>query len=176
MFIQNPKEKYDLVVVGAGMVGASFALALRRGLRRDATVLVVEAAHSDPSKTASPSFDDRSTALSFGSSLILQEIGLWDAIRDSLTAIRKIHVSDRGHFGSALLDADSEGVAALGYVVENRRFGQVLNLALHESEDIDFLAPVKVENIKPVSSGMQLQLAAEGEESTLRERLLMRLS
>ena len=164
MLIQKPERKYDVVVVGAGMVGASFALALQKELRRDASILVVEAAHSDPNKTDSPSFDDRSTALSFGSSRILQEIGLWDSIADSLTSIRKIHVSDRGHFGSALLDADTEGVAALGYVVENRRFGQVLNKSLHESANTGYLAPAEVKAIKPLASGMQLQLAGEKED------------
>jgi 2-octaprenyl-6-methoxyphenol hydroxylase len=165
MLIQNTKEKYDLVVIGAGMVGASFALALGRALRREASILIVEAAHVDPDQADSPSFDDRSTALSFGSSLILQNVGLWESIADSLTPIDKIHVSDRGHFGSALLDADSEGVAALGYVVENRRFGQSLNRALHDSENISLLAPAKVESIKPIAAGMQLQLLGDGDKS-----------
>ena len=165
MLIQNPKGKYDLVVVGAGMVGASFSLVLRKGLRRDVSILVVEAAHSDPNQSDSPSFDDRSTALSFGSSLILQNIGLWDSIEDSVTPILKIHVSDRGHFGSALLDADSEGVAALGYVVENRRFGQALNKTLHELESMDFFAPAKVITIKPLASGMKLELTGIGAEN-----------
>ena len=164
MLIQNPREKYDLVIVGAGMVGASFALDLSCRLQRAISILVVEAAHSDPDQSSSPSFDDRSTALSYGTRQILDSIGVWDEIEGSLTPIHKIHVSDRGHFGSALLDADSEGVPALGYVVENRRFGQVLNKALHESTAIDLLAPVKVEAIKPVASGMQLELAGNEEE------------
>jgi len=147
------------------MVGASFALDLCKRLRRDVSILVVEAARSDPNQSESPSFDDRSTALSFGSSFILQNIGLWESMEDSVTPIRRIHVSDRGHFGSALLDADSEGVAALGYVVENRCFGQELNKALHGSASMDFLAPAKVETIKPLATGMQLQLAADGGES-----------
>jgi len=165
MIIQKPMGKYDLVVIGAGMVGASFALALAKSLRKECAVLIVEAAHSDPDRSASPSFDDRSTALSFGSSLILKNIGLWDSIADSVTPIDQIHVSDRGHFGSAVLDAVAEGVAALGYVVENRRFGDSLGRALRDSERLALLAPVRVESIKPIASGMHLQLSDAGGNS-----------
>ncbi|MEZ5489506.1 MAG: 2-octaprenyl-6-methoxyphenyl hydroxylase [Gammaproteobacteria bacterium] len=158
MFIQNPNKRYDITVIGAGMVGASFALALRRMVPADTSILVVEAARSELSQALSPSFDDRSTALSYGSSQILGKIGLWAALADSVAPIDRIHVSDRGHFGSARLDRESEGVAALGYVVENRRFGAVLNQALHEAGGIDFLAPASVENTAPLATGMALQL------------------
>lgn len=161
MLIQKPQTRYDIAVIGAGMVGASFALALCDRLGREISVLVVEATHSDPDQSGSPSFDDRSTALSFGSRQILDRMGIWEPLQDSVTAIDRIHVSDRGHFGSARLSSRTEGVAALGYVVENRRFGQVLNSALHESSEIELFAPAKVESIEPIPSGMRLGLASE---------------
>lgn len=164
MLIQKPNKTYDITVIGAGMVGASFALALRRVVPADTSILVVEAARSELNQALSPSFDDRSTALSYGSSQILQKIGLWGSLADSVAPIDRIHVSDRGHFGSARLDRESEGVSALGYVVENRRFGAVLNQALHEAEGIEFLAPASVEKITPLAAGMRLQLrSGEGE-------------
>ena len=165
MHINNPKEKYDLVIIGAGMVGASFALDLCSRLQRDVSILIVEAAHSDPGHSGSPGFDDRSTALSYGSRRVLENIGLWDAVEQALTPIHRIHVSDRGHFGSALLDSGTEGVPALGYVVENRVFGQALNKALHESQDIELLAPAEVKTIEPLASGMRLALTDNKEQA-----------
>ncbi|MCB1669701.1 MAG: 2-octaprenyl-6-methoxyphenyl hydroxylase [Gammaproteobacteria bacterium] len=163
MLVQKPGTHYDVIVIGAGMVGASFALALRRSLPGRNSVLVVEAARTDPGQSSSPSFDDRSTALSFGSSRILQQIDLWPGLVDQITPIHRIHVSDRGHFGSALLDRDSEGVAALGYVVENRHFGQLLNQALQDQEGLDFLAPARVDSIVPGATGMSLRLLLDDE-------------
>ena len=161
MLIQKPQTRYDIAIIGAGMVGASFALALCDRLGREVSILVVEATHTDPGQSGSPSFDDRSTALSFGSRQILDRMNIWEALQDSVTAIERIHVSDRGHFGSARLNSRTEGVAALGYVVENRRFGQVLNSALHESAEIELFAPARVESIEPIPSGMRLGLASE---------------
>ncbi len=164
MLVQKPNNHYDITVIGAGMVGASFTLALRGSLPERISILVVEAARSDPGHTASPSFDDRTTALSFGSSGILQQIGLWEELAVSVTPIDRIHVSDRGHFGSAQLDRESEGVAALGYVVENRHFGQLLNRGLHGRPGLDLLAPVRVKSIDPVAAGMHLCLGHENGE------------
>ncbi|MEZ5478423.1 MAG: hypothetical protein R3E95_13380 [Thiolinea sp.] len=66
-----------------------------------------------------PAYDDRSVALSHGSSLIYQS-WVWEALRGQVEAIQRIHVSDRGYFGATRLSAEQERVPALGYVVESR--------------------------------------------------------
>lgn len=163
MFVHQPQTRYDIVIIGAGMVGASFALALRGRMAPGHSILVVEAARPGLDAPGSPSFDDRSTALSFGSSRILAQLGLWSELERQVTPIRRIHVSDRGHFGTARLDSEAEGVDALGYVVENRQFGHVLNRSLYARDGLDLLAPTTVESISPLSSGMQLQLKCDGD-------------
>jgi 2-octaprenyl-6-methoxyphenol hydroxylase len=98
---------YDLIIVGAGPVGATAAAALSgRGLQ----LLVLEARHDGRDD------DRRSLALSWGSRLILERVGAWG---DELsgTPIHSIHVSQRGGFGRALMTAGEAGVPALGYVV-----------------------------------------------------------
>lgn len=165
MLIQKPECDYDMVVIGAGMVGASFALALKRRLSGRIRMLVVEAFQAGAGHPGSPSFDDRSTALSFGSRRILEEIGLWQSLEESATPINTIHVSDRGHFGSTRLDCASEDVPALGYVVENRCFGHVLHEELRQQEGLDYLVPARVVDIVPDSSGMCLELSVENDSS-----------
>ncbi len=98
---------HDLIIVGGGPVGAAAAAALAgTGL----SVLVLEA-------RATPASDDRrSLALSHGSRLILERIGVWDACL-AHTPIQTIHVSQRGGFGRATLAAAEAGLPALGYVV-----------------------------------------------------------
>ena len=82
------------------MVGASLALALAQiGFH----ITLVEAA---PFKAGgSPSFDDRTTALSNGSRRIMEGLGVWPLVQHEATPIRRIHVSDRGRFGFARIDA-----------------------------------------------------------------------
>src|ERR1043165_1179731 len=89
----------DVAVCGGGLVGATLALALADiGLR----VTLLEA---HPFGTpGQPSFDDRTPALSNGSRRIFEALRVWPLIEREATAIRRIHVSDRGRFGFARLD------------------------------------------------------------------------
>lgn len=159
MRIQTPRESYDVLVIGAGMVGASFALALSRAVSmQPCSVLVVESGRINESDSDSPSFDDRSTALSFGSAGIMQELSLWPELRDLATPIETIHVSDRGRFGSTMLRHDEQGVEALGYVVENRVLGHALNRALLSAAELELLSPARIDSVRPVRDGMAVEL------------------
>lgn len=130
---------YDIVIAGGGMVGSSLALALAPlGLR----VAVVEAVPR--AATTQPSFDDRSTALSRSSQRMFQAMRLWDDIVAGATPISHIHVSDKGRFGFSHIDAEEQGVEALGYVVINRVLGTVLQTALEGVASLDILCPARI--------------------------------
>jgi 2-polyprenyl-6-methoxyphenol 4-hydroxylase len=172
MLIHTPKSEYDIVVVGAGMVGASFAHLLRaEPACASLSMLVVEAVL--PASTEQPSFDARSTALSFGSRKIFEKMGVWQDIAEFATAIEKIQVSDKGHFGSVWLDCAEHKQQALGYVMENSRLGRVLNPLLMEAEGIDYLAPAKIHSARPRQSCMQLQIDARGEQLEVSANLVV---
>src|SRR5436305_15307406 len=105
-------NEYDVVIAGGGMVGASFALALRAAKLR--TLLIEGVA---PDSAVQPSFDERTTALGNGSRQIFESLGVWTEMSREAAPIRSIHVSDAGRFGVARLDAAEQGVEAFGYVV-----------------------------------------------------------
>ena len=111
----------DVAIAGGGMVGLSLAAALGE-LPLDVAVIEPVA----PEASLQPSFDARTTALSAGSRRVLEGIGVWAGIATAATPIRRIHVSERGSFGFARLTAEEQGVAALGYTIENRLLGQSL--------------------------------------------------
>ena len=87
-------------------------------------VVVIEPVAADADEQ--PSFDSRTTALSSGSRRVLEGIGAWSAIAGQATPIRRIHVSERGVFGTATLTAEEQGVPSLGYTIENRFAGKAL--------------------------------------------------
>jgi 2-octaprenyl-6-methoxyphenol hydroxylase len=111
----------DVAIAGGGMVGLSLAAALAE-LPLD--VAVIEPV--PPEADEQPSFDARTTALSSGSRRVLEGIGAWTAVATRATPIRRIHVSERGVFGTATLTAEEQGLDALGYTIENRLLGQAL--------------------------------------------------
>lgn len=118
-----PAESIDILVVGGGPVGCSFALALRASAQR---VVVLER-DADGARTAAP----RPLALSYASRLILERIGAWSALAPS--PIETILVSQAGGFGRARLEAADAGVPALGYVLEYRELASVLTARLEAS-------------------------------------------
>src|SRR5690554_7595310 len=102
------------------MVGASLALALQDCARQSGWAIRLIEAQPPVEGGWQPSYDNRSTALSHGSRRLFERLGIWQELARRAEPIRQIHVSDRGHPGSARMHAEQEGVSALGYIVENR--------------------------------------------------------
>ena len=173
MKVQTLATQYDVVVVGGGLVGASFALNLAQQTNDSGyRILVVEAVDSKNSDQQ-PSFDSRSVALSFGSRSIFETMKLWSAITPLAEPIVEIQISDRGHFGRTALSSAEQGVEALGYVIENRELGNVLREAMQASSGVSLLAPAKINQIKPCQSGMELTVAREEQLIKLSARLVV---
>ena len=101
----TPASPVDVLVRGAGPVGCALALALRASPLRVALL--------DPRATAS---DFQPIALSHGSRLILERLGVWGGF--PATPIEQVLVSQSRAFGRTRLDAGDAGVPALGYVTD----------------------------------------------------------
>ena len=112
---------YDVLIAGGGPVGASLALALH------GSGLVVGLL--EPRAPRAAQADPRPVALSHGSRLILERLGVWEQLAPA-TPIRRIHVSQRGGFGRVELDATEARLPALGYVVDYGRLAVTLETAL----------------------------------------------
>jgi 2-octaprenyl-6-methoxyphenol hydroxylase len=166
--MSEKRGDYDVVIVGGGLVGASLALALGRGGVR---VAIVEAHAVDAE--AQPSFDDRALALAWGSRLIFDALGLWEEIAPEAEPIRRIHVSDRGHFGATRMAAEEEGVEALGYVVVARAIGQALMRRIETQEAVDYLAPASFEALQTQAQGVTLHARTGTDRLALSARLLV---
>jgi 2-octaprenyl-6-methoxyphenol hydroxylase len=158
-----PIDRYDVAIVGGGMVGATLALALAGTRLR---VILIEAVAADSS--AQPSFDDRTTALGNGARSVLHSLGVWQAIESRAGPIRQIHVSDAGRFGFARLRAEEHQLSAFGYTVSNRHIGSVLWSALQKSGSIELCSPARVEEVTLQAQLAQLQVL----DATQQRRLI----
>jgi len=106
-------DHVDIAIVGGGPVGAALAAGLEgSGL----SVAILEARVLQTPKLEAP--DPRALALSQGAHLILNRLGVWEALAKHATAIESIHVSQRGGLGRAVLTAQDVDAPALGYVAE----------------------------------------------------------
>ena len=113
----------EILIVGAGPVGAVCALALQQ---QGIAARVLEAQPADARA------DTRTLALSYGSRLILDRLGVWDRI-EGATPITRIHISQRGALGVARLSASEVQVPALGYVLPYAALTTVLKQALADA-------------------------------------------
>jgi 2-octaprenyl-6-methoxyphenol hydroxylase len=170
-----------VLIVGGGAVGSALACALAE--------LPLEGVLVEARETRSleqPSFDARVTALANGSQQILAALNLWPDLKGYAEPIRTIHISERGRFGAARIDAAEERVTALGYTVENQALGRVLWERLQRVPRLQVLAPARVVELEvgdaaalvTVERGgdtevvhAKLVVAADGVRSVVREAL-----
>ncbi len=170
---------YDIVISGAGMVGALQALMLARlngGLR----ILVIEqgdlpfgVVNSSAQISVQRSFDGRRLALSRGTLAVLQQLNLWSALMPNAVAITDIQVWSPGKLGRALLSASEQGIDALGYGVTAADLGAVLMTAAHAESSIDWLDQTQITQLQPLTSGWRVQVRAQQNTVTIIDTALL---
>ena len=118
-----------ILIVGGGPVGATLALALQA---KGIAVTMLEAREQGAAHQ-----DQRALALSYGSRLILERLGLWAELEPKATAINTIHISQRGSLGRTRLQAKDYEQPALGYVLAYGALSGALDGALAKFPDVN---------------------------------------
>jgi 2-octaprenyl-6-methoxyphenol hydroxylase len=157
----------DVLIVGGGPVGATLALALAAGMRggEPLAVTVLEA-QSDFSAPR----DARTLALSHGSRLILERIGIWQKLADP-TPITDIHISQRGAFGRAMLSAADADMPALGYVLNYADLTRALHEALSQAP-VNYLTGAMVDSVRPDANAAEVAFTRDNARQELHGSLL----
>lgn len=179
---KNSKTDFDLIIIGGGLVGASLACALSQA-ESSLRIAIIEAFPFKSDDSAyQPAFDARSVALSFTSKQVFEGMDLWPSINKlGVAAIKKIHISDRGHAGITRLNAENENVEALGYVVETRVIGKALFEHLSKQKNITLIAPAKLKNFELesefasaiIETGSEAGSEDDGKDKILTTKLLV---
>ena len=181
-------ERYDIVIAGAGLTGAAFAVAAAQ-----AGLKVVMVDPQPFSAQLAPTFDGRSTAIAFSTFRMLDALGLGETLRPHACRMDHILVTDGRRPGAASRSAspaflrfDAEEIGGrtggepLGYMVENRRIRAALAEAVTQA-DIAVRAPASVAAVETdpgkatviLADGSRLVaslvVGAEGRGSTVRK-------
>lgn len=166
------QTEYDLVIIGGGLVGASLACALA-----DTPLSIAVIEQQEFNNLDHASYDDRSVALSYSTRLLFDSLGLWQSISPFAEAIKNIHVSEKGSFGSTRLNSSSEEVSALGYVIENRLLGNVLVERMQAANNVTLVCPASIESIEnspaQSTSNVIAEINYQGKTIKLKTRLLI---
>lgn len=169
----SEKTSMDVVIVGAGMVGASAAIGLtQQGLK----VMLIDAyGFTDAIPEYTPSYDSRSTALSWGTRDILTALGVWNDVQQHACPITEVHVSEKQRFGTTRIKTEDYAQTALGYVVPNQWLGRCL-LTRVANLNIPLYSPVQVEQIvqgSPLTLKLKEKDKLESQAKLVETRLLI---
>ncbi|MEI6067153.1 MAG: FAD-dependent monooxygenase [Methylococcaceae bacterium] len=140
------KEKFDVVIVGGGMVGAAVACSLGSSLLK---VAVIENSPPAPYAPDQP-HDMRVSALSIASKNILETVGAWEGVVNRrFCPFRRMRVWESA--GDTEFCSDDINYPELGYIVENRVTQLALLERLQEFDNIELICPVSIKKINYVA-------------------------
>jgi len=174
-------QHFDIVVAGAGMVGACAALSLaRQGFK----IGLIEPAKMTQEVLASDAeYDLRVSAISPTSQAILASLGVWQRMDEQRLCFYEQMAIWHEH-GNARIQFDSADLARehLGVIVENRQIVQALHRACEGEQNIEWFIGETITALNEnTEKGMSLQLssaiklsadlliAADGRASSTRE-------
>lgn len=159
------KFDYDIAIVGAGIIGLTFACALKdSGL----SVVLIEA---KPYSLAA--MKGQAYAVHMSSKRIFTGIGIWDSIIPEIESFRKVNLSDADYPGVVEFQPADLGTDVLGYVAEHQALLTPLQEFMLNCANVKYLCPAEVVQTQYQPDGVEISLNIEGESRTIRTKLLV---
>ena len=137
------KNNYDVIIIGAGPAGLSFACSL---IELNLKVMLVE--RSTLSSISNPEPDGRETALTHNSLKILQNLGVWDLIdQTKVSPLKEAKVFDGDSDSLLNFAANKSSIDALGYLVPNHLIRLALYQKASKSDNLTIINELSVESV-----------------------------
>lgn len=156
--------KYDIVIVGGGLVGSLLAAALA-----DTPLSIALTEAKLPGEE-----DHRLLALTHASCELLQTVGVWPAVSSAAAPINGIHVSQKGRFGMTRLSAADVHRETLGAVIPAATLCRALADRLATQGNLHLYQPARVTALQAVEQGSLLSVTqADGTGCTLQANVVL---
>lgn len=184
----DTETDYDVVIVGAGLIGATMALLLQdSGMRLallDAQPMLQNPSplhDSDSAAVDANLFDPRVSAITPASRALFESLGVWQSMwQQRVSPYTHMHVRETDGTGSIDFNAADVHASALGYIIENRISVAAIHARLQTQSGLDCLMPATVSDVSnqeqaallSLDDGRQIStrllIAADGARSPVR--------
>lgn len=170
------KQDYDILIVGAGIVGTSLALAL---LDLPLRIALIE---QSSFKTLDISLfsESKPIALNLASLRIFQALNVWSALEAYANPIKSVHISKQACFTQSRINAKDFGVSELGTVIPAACLGHQLTKALLQNVAsnkklgcLDLYNPASCESIERLGGAWQVIVSGQKEKKIIYPRLII---
>ncbi|RLA30390.1 MAG: FAD-dependent hydroxylase [Gammaproteobacteria bacterium] len=157
---------YDIIIVGAGPAGLSFAQSLANtGLQ----IALIE--KQSEQQLAAPEFDGRDIALTHLSVRILKELGIWERFEpDERPPIKEARVLDGTSPYCLNFDGKRDSIDALGFIVSNHVIRKALFDAVQTLDNVEILTDLSVTSVLTNDSETSVVLS---DGQTIQSRLVV---
>lgn len=135
------QDDYDIVIIGAGLIGCCLAYALAQ---QNFRVILVE--QKDLANLTIT--DNRSIVLTDSSVQILKNLQLWPLLVNQAYPIEQVQISRAGHFGTLRFNATDHQMATLGYVIPGQFLTQTLQQLILNASNIVKIFPATLRDFK----------------------------
>ncbi|QUE30773.1 FAD-dependent monooxygenase [Francisella philomiragia] len=156
--------KYDVAIVGGGIVGLLTSLALAR---TGCSIIHIEKDELEVKN------DNRSIAVSYSSIAFLNTLGLWDKVASKTQTIKKVHVSDKGRYGRAEIFAKDENLPFLGAIAPMRELLAVALQNVAENENIEKAFKTNVVSLQKNADDYSLVVEQEQQDKIIQASLII---
>lgn len=171
------------MIVGGGIVGLTLACALAQ--ETDLSIVILESSPVNPTgqDLLPAEYHPRVSAITLTSRRIFEHLSVWPSIEAKrVSPFKQIQVWDRTFNAEINFDAHHIDEDYLGFIVENQLIQSALLEKIHQFPQIQWVAPVTLQDSQITDRGIELKLtnqqtfsariavAADGVRSWLREQ------
>lgn len=157
--------EFDIAIVGGGVVGTTFACALKdSGFR----VALIEAELTSQAVSRAQAY-----SISLLSSRIFEGMGIWQEIRTHVETYKRVQLTDANYPNAVKFAPNDIGTETLGYVAEHRVLISALHQLLKSCSNVELLCPAKVVKTEFQAGGVTLDVMLNGEIHQIRSHLVI---